>query len=131
MIFDNLNDDNFLLYCIKHYDNPQCKNLDEFNEDIKRIKYIKKLLTRYIQTGDLKERLILNHLVILNNVFGPVPLCRILFLKIPKYSKYVKPFLVLLSIMPPIVYNIGKDQKNYMSDDVPLHPGIIEALRKL
>lgn len=129
--YDNLNDDNFLLYAIKYYDNMQCQNTEEFHEDLKRIKYLKKLFTRYEATGELKERLILNHLIILNNMFGSVALVRILFLKMRSQMPQLKPFLILLNILPEVVYSIGKEKTNFMTDDIPLDPKIIEALRKI
>lgn len=131
MRYDNLNDDNFILYAIKHYDNKQCLNTEEFHEDLKRIKYLKKLFTRYELTGDLKERLILNHIIILNNMFGPTPLVRILFLKMKNQLHFLKPFLVFLNIMPEVVYNIGKDRQNFFVDDIPLDSRIVAELRKI
>jgi hypothetical protein len=130
-MLEKLDDSNFLLYCAKHYDNPQCHGTDEFYEDLRRIKYIKKLITRYVVTGDLKERLILNHIIILNNVFGPNHLCRILFLKMEKQMKYVKPFLIMLNILPEKVYNIGKEGKIFVTDEIEMDQGIIEVLRKI
>jgi hypothetical protein len=76
-----LTEKNLFVYAAKHYDNPGCCNTEEFLDDLRRIKYIKKLITRYIESGDLKERLILNHIIILVNLFGPEVTCRILFLK--------------------------------------------------
>jgi hypothetical protein len=128
---ERLDDSNFLLYCAKHYDNPQCHDTEEFYEDLRRIKYIKKLITRYVVTGDLKERLILNHIIILNNVFGPTHLCRIFFLKMEKQMKYIKPFLIMLNILPDRVYNIGKEGKIFMTDEIEMDIKIIEALRKI
>lgn len=130
-MFEKLDDSNFLLYCAKHYDNPHCHDTEEFYEDLRRIKYIKKLITRYIITGELKERLILNHFIILNNVFGPIHLTRIIFLKMEKQLKYVKPFLVLLNILPEKVYNIGKEGKFFVTDEIEMDQKIIEALRKI
>ncbi len=128
---ERLDDSNFILYCAKYYDNPQCHDTDEFYEDLRRIKYIKKLITRYVVTGDLKERLILNHIIILNNVFGPIHLCRILFLKMEKQMKYIKPFLIMLNILPEKVYNIGKEGKFFVTDEIEMDLTIIEALRKI
>src|SRR6478735_8065884 len=108
-MFEKLTDSNFIMYAMKHYDHPQCCSMDEFNEDLNRIKYIKKLITRYIETGDLKERLILNHLIILNNMFGATPLVRMLFLKMDKHLMYIKPFLVMLSLMPETVQGIRNE----------------------
>lgn len=116
---------------MKCYDNPNCSGLDEFNEDLARIKYIKKLITRYIQTGELQERLILNHLIILNNMFGPEALSRILCLKMETQLKYIKPFLVFLNILPPIIFNVGKDGNKTFTDDIPMDQLIIEKLRKI
>lgn len=130
-MLEKLDDSNFLLYCAKHYDNPHCHDTEEFYEDLRRIKYIKKLITRYVITGELKERLILNHFIILNNVFGPIHLTRIIFLKMEKQLKYVKPFLVLLNILPEKVYNIGKEGKIFVTDEIEMDQKIIEALRKI
>ena len=108
-MIDNLTDDNFLIYCAKHYDNPHCQSTEEFIEDLKHIKYIKKLLTRYSEGGELKERLILNHLTILCNLFGPEALCRILYLKMKPQFSFIKPFLILLNIMPERIFNVGDE----------------------
>jgi len=128
---ERLDDSNFLLYCAKYYDNPHCHDTEEFYEDLRRIKYIKKLITRYIITGELKERLILNHIIILNNVFGPTHVSRILYLKMEKQMKYIKPFLLLLNIMPDKVYNVGKEGKVVVTDEIEMDQSIIEALRKI
>jgi hypothetical protein len=128
MIFEHLTDENFLIYCAKHYDNPQCHSTDEFLEDLKRIKYIKKLITRYVENGDLKERLILNHLTILYNVFGSEHLCRILYLKMKSQYSYIKPFLILLNIMPERLLNI-KDEKNIDTNLILMDENIVNILR--
>lgn len=129
-MFDKLTDSNFIMYAMKHYDNPQCCSIDEFNEDINRFKYIKKLLTRYIKEGDLQERLILNHLIVLNNVFGATPLVRMLFLKLDKHLMYIKPFLVLLNLLPDYVHGIGK-QKSIDTDLIAMDQHIITVLRQI
>jgi hypothetical protein len=128
---DKLDESNFVLYCAKHYDNPQCSGTEEFYEDLKRIKYIKKLFTRYEITGELKERLILNHIIILNNVFGPIATVRILFFKMPKYLVYLKPFFILLNILPKVVYGVGKENHNINTDEIKMDMSIVEALRKI
>lgn len=127
---ENLNDANFLIYAAKHYDNPQCHTTEEFIEDLKRIKYIKKLITRYINNGELKDRLILNHLIILSNVFPPDVLCRILYLKMRSQFGYIKPFLILLNVMPEVLYNV-KDEAAIKLDMIPMDERIIESLRKI
>lgn len=130
-MLDYIDDANFFLYCAKYYDNPHCHDMSEFYEDIKRIKYIKKLITRYTITGELKERLILNHLIVLNNVFGPTHLCRILFLKMNRQLKYVKPFLIMLNILPERVYNVGKKGNILLTDEIEMDIKTIEILRKI
>jgi len=95
---------------------------------LKHIKYVKKLLTRYIEKGDLKERLILNHLMILNNLFGPRHLPRILYLKLEQQFYCVKPFLVLLNIMPDKMYNIGGINVIHL-DEIKMDERIIRELR--
>lgn len=129
-MYDNLNNDNFFIYAAKHYDNPQCHSTEEFVEDLRRIKYIKKLITRYIETGELKERLILNHVIVLSNVFKADVLCRILVLKMRNELKYIKPFLVLLNILQDRVYNVGKENVLHF-DLIPMDQKIVEALRKI
>jgi hypothetical protein len=127
---ETLTDANFLIYCAKSYKNPQCQSTEEFMEDLKHIKYIKKLLTRYIEKGDLKERLILNHLMILNNLFGARHLPRILYLKLKPQYHCVKPFLVLLNIMPDMMYNIG-GTTIIECDNIHMDERIIRELRKI
>lgn len=124
---EQLTDENFLLYCAKHYDNPHCHSTDEFIEDLKHIKYIKKLLTRYIENDDLNERLILNHVIILNNLFGSEHLCRILYLKMADHFCYIKPFLVLLNILPNRIHNVNN--KTIDTDLIPMDDMIINKLR--
>lgn len=131
MIFDRIDDSNYMLFCARHYDNTHCHDIEEFYEDMRRIKYIKKLLTRYIDSGELKERLILNHLTILNNVFGPEALCKILFFKMGEQMRYIKPFLLLLNILPAKVYNVGKEFTIINTDEIEMDHTIIEALRKI
>lgn len=127
---DYLNDANFLIYAAKHYDNPQCHSTEEFLEDLKRIKYVKKLLTRYIENDELKARLILNHIIILSNVFAPEALCRILYLKMKSQFGYIKPFLILLNVLPDKLYHI-KDEDIIDTDMIPMDERIIESLRKI
>ncbi len=124
-----LTEENFLLYAAKHYDNPNCMDVNEFYDDLKRIKYIKRLLNKYKETGDLKERLILNHLITLYNVFGPTPTTRMLFQKLDGYYDCLKPFLIILNFMPDKVININS--KDIINSDIPLDEVIVEVLRKI
>lgn len=105
-MLDNLDSSNFLIYAMKSYTSPNCV-IDEFQEDIKKVKYIKRLIKRYRDTGELKERLILNHIILLGNVFGIRAAVRILFYKVnPGDYGILKPFLLYLSYLPEVVYGI-------------------------
>lgn len=126
---ESLNEENFLLYAAKYYDNPHCYDTQEFYDDLNRFKYLKRLFNRYQQEGDLKERLIINHLTVLYNVFGAEPATRMLFLKLQGYYPYLKPFLLLMGYMPEVVYNIGDDNKNVNSSDITMDEYIIKVLR--
>lgn len=128
-MFDDLNDDNFLMYAIKCYTSPHCIQ-SEFDGDIKRTKYLKRLFRRYKITKSVKERLILNHIILLNNVFGPIATARILFYRIDERDyDILKTFLAYLNIMPDVIYGIRG--KNIYTQDIPLEPNILEILRAI
>lgn len=97
-----LSDENFLLFAAKHYVNVDCYDADEFLDDVRRLKYIKRLLLKYKNGSELNERLILNHIVILYNVFEGAATC-MLFTKLDGFYELIKPFLVLLNRLPPKV----------------------------
>ena len=98
----NLTESTFLLYAMKYYDNPQCTDMSEFEEDMKRFQYLRKLFSRYRHDNDLKERLILNHMSVIYNVFG-VDGTNMLFLKLHEFHSYLKPFVEYLNYMPQIL----------------------------
>jgi hypothetical protein len=99
-MFQQITNENFLLFAIKHYDNPQCVGESEFYDDMKRFTYIKRLLTKYEETGVLKERLILNHIIIITNLFGVDAGTTLLLFKIePKYWPQLKSFLSYLNMI--------------------------------
>ena len=111
MKFDELNESNYMLFAIKFYDNPQAVTKDDFEDDLKRIKYIKRLLKRYKNNGELKVHLILNHLTVLFNVFNDaaVPL---LFYNLEKdLWPYIKSFLVFLKRIPEYPKSVINDIK--------------------
>jgi hypothetical protein len=126
MIQEKLTDDNFLVFAMHHYDNPQCHSLNEFEDDIKKFIYLKKLIYRYKNTGELKERLIINHIVVLHNIFGTVT-TRMLFFKIEEslWPQLVT-FLVFLNIMPEEIPEFG-----IKLSDISLDEKIIAVLRKI
>jgi hypothetical protein len=127
---NNLNAKNFVLYAAKHYDNPGCESIEEFHDDLNRFKYIKRLFTKYQETGEIKERLVLNHLIALYNLFGAIPTTRMLFLKLDGNWELLKPFLVYLGYMPERLYEIG--QHTVINDsDIELNSNMVDRLRKI
>ena len=128
-MFDDLNEDNFMMYAMKCYTSPHCI-MSEFEGDIKRTKYLKRLFRRYKITKSLKERLIINHIILLNNVFGPEATARILFYKtdVRDYD-ILKTFLDYLDIMPDFVYGING--KTIVSSEIPLDINVAEILTKI
>ena len=130
MIFDDLTEKNFLLYAMKEYDNPQCTEVEEFNDDLKKIKYIKRLLNQYVSEGVLKERLLLNHIIIFYNVFPPAAATRILFFKIEeKFWPILKPFLFYLNLLPEdkIESVMGREIR---TNEILMDQGVVDSLRK-
>ena len=128
MIFDDLNEKNFLLYAMKEYDNPQCVQVEEFYDDLKKVKYIKRLFNQYLNEGVLKERLLLNHIIVFYNVFPVRSATRILFLKIEEeFWPILKTFLVYLSYMPEIIDSING--RAILSDDIQLDLDVVDKLR--
>ena len=100
MRFDELNDDNYLLFAIKFYDNPHALTKDDFEDDLKRIKYVKRLLKRYKNTGVLKTHLILNHLTVLFNVFNDAAIALLFYNLEEDLWPAIKSFLVFLNRIP-------------------------------
>ena len=130
MIFDDLNDDNFLMYAMREYSNVQCTDIEEFYDDLKKIKYIKRLFNSYRNNGQLKERLILNHLIIFYNVFTVEAGTRILFYKIEKdFWSILKTFLIYLDRMPDKIDSIRGEI--IRTSDIQLDDGIITRLRTI
>jgi hypothetical protein len=121
-----LSEDNYVLYAMHNYDNPQCHSVQEFEEDLKRFLYIKKLFTRYRTNNELRERLILNHVIILYNVFGEAA-TKMLFYKIDKrYWDILATTLLYLNRMPEQI-----PDTDVKLSDIPLDEGMIQALRKI
>jgi len=129
MSFDNFTSDNMMLYAAKAYDKPNCI-MSEFSEDMKRFNYLKRLFRRYRKHNELRERLVLNHLVVLNNVFGVEVATRLLFYEMAEtdYSQ-LKTYLLFLSCMPDVVRGIkGKD---IISSNIEVDMDIANVLRTI
>jgi len=126
MVSEKLNENNFLVYAMHHYDNPQCHSLAEFEEDLKKFLYLKKLLSRYKNNGELRERLILNHIIVLYNIFGDST-TKMLFHKIEEHCwGALVTFLVYLNRMPEEI-----PEYNIVTSNVILDENIISTLRKI
>lgn len=123
---ERLNESNFLLYAMKHYDNPQCQLIEEFEEDLKKFLYLKKLLARYSRDNELKERLILNHIIILYNLFNDAA-TNMLFYKIDEeYWPILVTFLTYLNRMPDTVPNYS-----IVASEIALDQTIVDRLRTI
>jgi hypothetical protein len=128
-MIDNLCDDNFIIYAMKSFDKPNCI-MSEFEEDLKRIKYVKRLIRRYRVTGEMKERLILNHLIVLSNVFGVEATVKMLFYKLDREDyDILKTFLIFLNFMPKVV--LGIRGINIHSADISVDFFVAKKLRTI
>ena len=120
-MYETITPDNVMKYAIRHYDNPQCEGEKEFNDDLKRFKYIKRLLRKYYETNILKERLLLNHIIVLNNVFGATASTTLLLFKIQReYWPALKSFLIFLN-------TITEDELDHIERD----DEVLKLLREL
>jgi 5'(3')-deoxyribonucleotidase len=120
-----LTESTFLVFAMTNYDNPQCSDISEFEEDLKRFQYLRKLFGRYRQDGDLKERLILNHLIIIYNVFV-LSATNMLFMKLHEYHEFLKPFVEYLNFMPEL---ICYDENTINKDSIDSDKGITDILK--
>jgi hypothetical protein len=118
------------MYAIKNYDNPYCKGMDEFLDDLKRIKYIKRLLRKHNVGKELNERLILNHIIVLGNLFGVEATTKMLFYKLEeKFWSQIKTFLVFLNYMPmKVIVSPGIE---ILDKDISIDEIILENLKRL
>lgn len=129
MDFSNLSKENVMLYAIKSYNSPNMI-MKEFASDYRRINFVRSLFRKYITTGIIKERLVLNHLIVLYNVFGVEAATRLLFQRMEKeYYSQLKTFVVYLCCMPDIVFGING--MNIISSDIVMDEYIIKILREL
>lgn len=128
-MIEDLNDDTFELFAAKAYDKPNAI-VSEFEEDLNRILYLKRLLTKYYNTGILKDRLIMNHLIVLYNVFGIDSATRLLFFKLDeKDYEIIKPFLICMHFLPEYVHGING--KTIDTKEIRLNADAVECVKRL
>ena len=126
MRFNELTNENYLMYALLHYDNPHCIDIKEYFEDVRKLKYIKRLFNRFKEDDVLKELLILNHIISFYNVFEYEAATRLLFFRVgEQYHSLLKTFLVFLNRMPEDI------DKNLYSDNIKLDNRVVEILRKI
>jgi len=123
MRFDELNESNYLLFAIKFYDNPQAVTKEDFESDLKRIRYIKRLLKKYKNTGDLKVHLILNHLILLFNVFNDATIALLFYNLEEDLWPSIKSFLIFLNRIP--------EYPKTMIDDIDIDTNCLNQLKEL
>ena len=129
-LFDDLNEKNYVHFAMKYYDNRQCTSIEEFNDDLNKIKYVKRLFNRFLETGELRTNLILNHLIVIYNVFENEAATRMLFFRVEKkFYSILKPFLIFLNRLPEKVKGI--DGEDIQTNHIPLNETTIKELRKI
>ena len=129
-LFDDLNEKNYVHFAMKYYDNLQCTSIEEFNEDLNKIKYVKRLFNRFLDTGELRIHLIMNHLIVIYNVFENEAATRMLFFRVERrFYSILKPFLLFMNRLPRVVRGI--DGNNIITNEIPLNEMTIKELRKI
>lgn len=123
-----LTEANFILYAASHYDNPHCESMDEFHEDVNKVRYLKRLFTKYKLNGEINERLALNHLIMVYNVFGPKAGTNMLFFKIREHWDVLKPFVLMLGCLPE---TLVIDSKTVHTADIAMNQEIVDRLRTI
>lgn len=123
MIFNELNEDNFLLFAIKNYENPQAVAKEDFDKDLNHFKYIKRLLKRYKKTGELKTHLLINHFIVLYNIFGEATTPMLFFKLEREMWSQVKTFIMFLNRLPEF-------PKSYLND-IQIDLNCLEQLQKI
>jgi hypothetical protein len=121
LVFSELTEENLFLYAAKHYYSPTFTDADEFNDDLNRFKYIKRLVNRYLSGEELPDRLIMNHLIVVSNVFGIEAMLEILGLKLEKkHWAVIKPFLIFLKYI-----------KNDQYTEIEMDKVVIQKIREV
>lgn len=130
MVITDLTEENFVQFAIEHYDNPCCETVEEFENDLKLLRNIRRLMIRYRKGGELKEKLIMNHIICFMNVFPNLPAVRMMMLKLDEdHYPILKPFLVSMWRCPEKVPLVNG--KTYYMSDISMDKNVIQALRNL
>lgn len=128
-MFDYVNDKNFMMFAIQSYDNTMCASEEEFHEDLTRIRSISRSFSRYRKTGEINERLVLNHLIVLYNVFEGEAMTKMLVFKLQNYLEYLKPFLMLIARWPE--YIEGVFEEILVGTDISMDMKLVDKLRAI
>jgi len=128
-MFDYVNDKNFMMFAVRNYDNTMCASEEEFHEDLTRIRSISRSFSRYRKTGEINERLVLNHLIVLYNVFEGEAMTKMLVFKLQNYLEYLKPFLMLIARWPE--YIEGVFEEILIGTDISMDMNLVDRLRKI
>ena len=123
MLFDELNEENFLLFAIKNYENPQAVTREDFEKDLNHFRYIKRLLKRYKNSGELKTHLLINHFIILYNIFGDAATPMFFYKIEDNLWSPVKTFIVFLNRLP--------EYPHTYIHDIPLDDKCLEELERI
>lgn len=122
-----LDEKSFLVYASHYYDMKKAASIDEFYDDLKRFQYLKRLLKRYEDDGELRIRLILNHMIVLYNCFG-LGATNMIFFKLKEYHIMIKPFILFLNYMPDVIEYEGVKIRN---EEIPMDVNIVKQLREI
>ena len=128
-MFDYVNDKNFMMFAIQSYDNTMCASEEEFQEDLTRIRSISRSFSRYRKTGEINERLVLNHLIVLYNVFEGEAMTKMLVFKLQNYLEYLKPFLMLIARWPEYVEGVFEER--LIGTDISMDMKLVDKLRAI
>lgn len=129
-MLDSVDDKTLLLFAMQHYDNIHCRTVEEFEEDIGHITHLVRLLNRYHRNGSLRDKLIINHIIVLSNVFGIDAAIKMLFCKVEKpLWSILKTFLIYLDYLPDVVHGVNGESIDTVK--IPLDENAIKVLRSI
>jgi hypothetical protein len=128
MIKVDLTEDNFEYFAIKHYDDPNCQGLHEFKEDMQRFKYLNRLLNKYEECGEMRTNLVLNHIVVLYNLFSDAATNMLFYRVAEKHWPILAPFLIYISRLPEEIHLSAS--RTIKDSDIPIDPNVVQVLRE-